>query len=168
MCSEYRTLEQFAVVRLVLRYDQLGAKLAPDAFGRGDTDSNPQVRIFEQRRCPRRHSLDIIRRAQIPGFAIIDDLGQAADASPKLSCSDGNRNTSVAERRSTNSCCSRTTKRRLSASTPQGWDRRAFVHLQATSCRCHRSKLSGVTIVATWRKACRPNRRDDPTSRSGL
>src|SRR5947209_7478651 len=52
----------------------------------------------------------------------------------------------------------RTTKRRISASTPRGWDRRAWVHVQATSCRCHRSKVSGVTIVATWRKACRPNR----------
>jgi len=46
----------------------------------------------------------------------------------------------------------RTTKCRISASTPRGWDRRAWVHLQATSCRCHRSRVSGVTIVATWRK----------------
>ena len=34
----------------------------------------------------------------------------------------------------------------------------AYVHLRAMSCRCHRSIVSGVTIVATSRKACRPSR----------
>jgi hypothetical protein len=34
----------------------------------------------------------------------------------------------------------------------------AYVHLRATSCRCHRRIVSGVTIEASWRNARRPNR----------
>ena len=33
------------------------------------------------------------------------------------------------------------------------------VHFRAISCRCHRRIVSGVTIVATWRKTRRPSRR---------
>src|SRR6516225_5752703 len=52
----------------------------------------------------------------------------------------------------------RTTSCRISARTP----RRPFpffvyVHLRATSCRCHRSSVSGVTTVVRSRKAARPS-----------
>src|SRR5262249_52235198 len=33
------------------------------------------------------------------------------------------------------------------------------VHLRAINCRCHRRIVSGVTMVATWRKSRRPSRR---------
>jgi hypothetical protein len=53
----------------------------------------------------------------------------------------------------------RPTSWRISARTP----RRAvlflaYVHLRAINCRCQRSNVSGVTIVATSRKAHRPSR----------
>jgi hypothetical protein len=53
----------------------------------------------------------------------------------------------------------RTTKRRISASTPRRLDRGvAYVHLRATNCRCQRSDVSGVTMVAISRNSRRPSR----------
>jgi hypothetical protein len=46
----------------------------------------------------------------------------------------------------------RTTRRRISASTTRRLDAGfAYVHFRAMSCRCQRSSVSGVTIVAISR-----------------
>jgi hypothetical protein len=48
----------------------------------------------------------------------------------------------------------RTASRRISASTPRRLDRGvAYVHFRATSWQCHRSNVSGVTIMAASRNA---------------
>jgi hypothetical protein len=52
-----------------------------------------------------------------------------------------------------------------SASTPRRRDRRSDVHLRATNCRCHRKRVSAVTIVSTRRSARRPNRNARTASR---
>ena len=52
----------------------------------------------------------------------------------------------------------RTTRRRISISTPRRDGPCAYVHLRATSCRCQRSKVSGVTMVAISRSRRRPSR----------
>jgi hypothetical protein len=47
----------------------------------------------------------------------------------------------------------RTTSPRISASTARRLDRAdAYLHVRAINCQCHRSSVSGVTIVAPWRK----------------
>jgi hypothetical protein len=43
------------------------------------------------------------------------------------------------------------TRRRISVSTLRRPARVGYVHLRAINCRCHRSKVSGVTIVAIGR-----------------
>ena len=104
-----------------------------------------------QKRLPR-------RRARRCGWHTVG-LQDARDRrSPDLvpEILEGTLNARVAPRRIVPGHAS--TSCRISAKTPERLLRLlGYVHLRATSCRCQRSSVSGVTIVATSRKACRPS-----------